>query len=266
VPATPEQHQEVDFEKEGEEADTEVQQNKKSSTVSLQQELRDLSANLKQVFDAVVTLTKQVNAPNILQESAGAQSVPDSVSGDSISFESVVPVYSGERLALCVGETDINLEHDSQFRHLSHQWNQAFERALWQGSKSLKPTDHHKVNVLSCVARVILLLQSRAKVSAEDRDYIEETIEIILAELEEIQVRLQFHPEVAKKISESLKSTTTSRRSRVCHIFGVPAASSELTSLVCRISPVFCNKANFPATESRNTDPDEVVRNVEYML
>jgi hypothetical protein len=30
-------------------------------------------------------------------------------------------VYSGERLALCVGETDINLEHDPQFRHLSHQ-------------------------------------------------------------------------------------------------------------------------------------------------
>jgi hypothetical protein len=38
----------------------------------------------------------------------------------------------------CVGEADINLEHDPQFRHLSHQWNQAFERALWEGSKSVK--------------------------------------------------------------------------------------------------------------------------------
>jgi hypothetical protein len=72
-------------------------------------------------------------------------------------------------------------------------------------------------------------------VSAEERDYIEETIEIILAELEEIQVRLQFHPEVAKKISESLKATATRCRSRVGHIFGVPAASSELTSLVVRV-------------------------------
>jgi hypothetical protein len=72
-------------------------------------------------------------------------------------------------------------------------------------------------------------------VSAEERDCIEETIEIILAELEEIQVRLQFHPEVAKKISESLKTTAASRRSRVGHIFGVPAASSELTSLVVRV-------------------------------
>ena len=60
---------------------------------------------------------------------------------------------------------------------------------------------------MSCASRAILLLQSRAKVSAEERDCIEETIEIILAELEEIQVRLQFHPEVAKKISESLKTT-----------------------------------------------------------
>ncbi len=72
-------------------------------------------------------LTKQVNAPSILQEAAGAQSAPGSVSGDSISSESAVPVYSGERLALCVGEADINLEHDPHFRHLSHQWNQAFE-------------------------------------------------------------------------------------------------------------------------------------------
>ena len=40
---------------------------------------------------------------------------------------------------------------------------------------------------------------------------------------------------MVKKISESLKSTTSSRRSRVGHIFGVPAASSELTSLVCRV-------------------------------
>jgi hypothetical protein len=49
VPATPEQHQEVDFEEEGgEEADTEDQQDEKASVVSLQQEVRDLSAKLNQ--------------------------------------------------------------------------------------------------------------------------------------------------------------------------------------------------------------------------
>ncbi len=97
--------------------------------------------------------------------------------------------------------------------------------------------------MLSSVVRVILLLQSRAKVSAEERDCIEETIEIILAELEEIQVRLQFHPEVVKKISESLKATTASRRSRVGHIFGVPTASSELTSLVCHVQEKLAEEA-----------------------
>ncbi len=107
----------------------------------------------------------------------------------------------------------------------------------------MKPTDRHQVNVLSYVTRDILLLQSRAKVSSEERDCIEETIEIILEELEEIQVRLQFHPEVAKKISESLKTTTGSRRSSVGHIFGVPAASSELTSLVCRVQEKFAEEA-----------------------
>jgi hypothetical protein len=80
-------------------------------------------------------------------------------------------------------------------------------------------------------------------VSAEERDCIEETIEIILAEFEEIQVRLQFHPEVAKKISEILKTTTDSHRSRVGHVFGVPAPSSELTSLVCRVQEKLAEEA-----------------------
>ncbi len=78
------------------------------------------------------------------------------MSGDINSSESEVLVYSGDRLALCVGETDINLEHDPQFRHLSHQWNQVFEWTLREGSKNVKPTDRHKTNVLSCVARAIL--------------------------------------------------------------------------------------------------------------
>jgi hypothetical protein len=40
---------------------------------------------------------------------------------------------------------------------------------------------------------------------------------------------------VAKKIDESLKVTVDSRQSHVGHFFGIPAASSELTSLVCRV-------------------------------
>ena len=105
--ASPEQHQEVDFEEEGEEVEEEDQQDEQASNNSLQKEVKDLSAKLNQVLGAVEKLTKQVNAPSILQEAAGAQSAPDSVSGDSLSSESTIPVYSGERLALCVGEADI---------------------------------------------------------------------------------------------------------------------------------------------------------------
>ena len=84
-------------------------------------------------------------------------------------------------------------------------------------------TDRHDANVISCVARDILLLQSRSKLSDEERDYIEETIEIILAEFEELQVRIQFRedPDVAKKISDSLQATAGSRRTRVGHITGI---------------------------------------------
>jgi hypothetical protein len=60
----------VDFEEEGEEADAEDQQDKKDSAVYLQQEVRDLSVKLNQVLGTVVKLTKQVNAPSILQEAA----------------------------------------------------------------------------------------------------------------------------------------------------------------------------------------------------
>ena len=154
-------------------------------------------------------------------------------------------MYSGDRLALCVGEADRNLENDPKLRHLSHQWSQVFEQAFRSGSKTVKLTDRHDANVLSCVSRVILLLQSRAKLSVEERDYIEETIEIILAGFEELQVRIQFRedPDVAKKFFDSLKTTAASRRTRVGHITGIPAASSDLTSLVCRVQEKLAEEA-----------------------
>jgi hypothetical protein len=80
VPVTPEQHQEVGFEEEGK-------------------------------VDKTSEHTQ--HPPGSSRCGIGS----DSVSGDSISSESVVPVYSGECLALCVVESDINLEHDPQFRH-----------------------------------------------------------------------------------------------------------------------------------------------------
>jgi hypothetical protein len=146
--ATPEQHQDVDLHEEGDETGTEDHQDEQVSTVSLQKEVKDLSA----------------------------KPVPDSVSDDNNSSESAVPVYSGDRLALCVGEADINLKYDPQFRHLSHQWNQEFERTLREGSKSVKPTDRHKANV-SCVARtssfcsLVLSYLPRIVIASRRRDY-----------------------------------------------------------------------------------------------
>jgi hypothetical protein len=90
--------------------------------------------------------------------SDGADSALVSVSGDSLSSDTTVPVYSGDRLALCVEETDRNLENDPELRHLSHQWNQVFAEVFRSGSKTVKLTDRHDSNVLSCVTRVILLL------------------------------------------------------------------------------------------------------------
>jgi hypothetical protein len=58
VPVTPEQHQEVDFEEEGEETDTDDQQDDQVSSVSLQKEVKDLSVKLNQVFGVVTKLTK----------------------------------------------------------------------------------------------------------------------------------------------------------------------------------------------------------------
>ena len=156
--ATPAQYQGVEYEEEGGETDVEDHEDEEVSTVSLQKEVKDLSAKLSQVLGTVAKLTKQVNAPSILQEAAGADSAPGSVSGDSLSSDTTVPVYSGDRLALCVGEADRNLENDPKLRHLSHQWNQVFAEAFRSGSKTVNLTDRHDANVLSCVVRVILLL------------------------------------------------------------------------------------------------------------
>ncbi len=92
----------MDFDEEGEKTEEKDQQDDQVSVVSLQKEVKDLSANLNQVLGAVAKLTKQTSAPGILKESADAQSAPDRASGDSISSESAVPVYSGDRLALFV--------------------------------------------------------------------------------------------------------------------------------------------------------------------
>jgi hypothetical protein len=155
VSVTSEQHEDVGHEEESGGFYVEDQEDEQDS---LKREVKDLSSTLNQVIGEMAKLTKQTSAPGILQEEVGAQSTPINVSGDSDSSESVVPVYSGDRLALCVGREDINLEHEPQFRHLSHQWNHAFERTLWEGSASVKPTDRHNTNVSSCVTLSILLL------------------------------------------------------------------------------------------------------------
>ncbi len=83
--ATPEQHQDVDLHEEGDEAGAEDHHDEQVSSVSLQKEVKDLSAKLNQVPGAVAKLTKQTSTPGILQEAADAQSSPGSVSGDSNS-------------------------------------------------------------------------------------------------------------------------------------------------------------------------------------
>ena len=53
APVTPEQHQEVDFDEEGEETGVEDQQDEQVSVVSLQKEVKDLSTKLNQVLGTV---------------------------------------------------------------------------------------------------------------------------------------------------------------------------------------------------------------------
>jgi hypothetical protein len=53
APVTPEHHQEVDFDEEGEETGVEDQQDEQVSVVSLQKEVKDLSTKLNQVLGAV---------------------------------------------------------------------------------------------------------------------------------------------------------------------------------------------------------------------
>ena len=65
---TPAQHQEVEYEEEGGETDVEDHEDEEVSTVSLQKEVKDLFGKLSQVLGEVVKLTKEVNAPSILQE------------------------------------------------------------------------------------------------------------------------------------------------------------------------------------------------------
>jgi hypothetical protein len=143
VPATPEQCQEVAHEEESGGSDVGDQEDENDS---LKKKVKDLSVKLNQVISAVAKLTQQTSVPGILQEAAGAQSTPGSVSGDSISSESAVPVYSGVRLALCVGEADINLKQlcakhqiDTSSRKQKETHN-SMHRAVKGGRSANSPT------------------------------------------------------------------------------------------------------------------------------
>jgi hypothetical protein len=143
VPATPEQCQEVAHEEKSGGSDVGDQEDENDS---LKKEVKDLSVKLNQVISVVAKLTQQTSAPGILQEGAGAQSAPGSVIGDSISSESEVPVYSGDRLALCVGEADTNLKQlcakhqiDTSSRKEKETRNAA-QRAAKGGRSANRPT------------------------------------------------------------------------------------------------------------------------------
>jgi len=80
------QHQESG--EEGEESEVEDQQD---STVFLQKRVDNLDTKINKVLTVLGTLTKDSSASGILQEAAGVQSTPGSVSCESISAESVLP-------------------------------------------------------------------------------------------------------------------------------------------------------------------------------
>jgi hypothetical protein len=143
VPDTPEQRQEVAHEEKSGGSDVGDQEDENDS---LKKVVKDLSVKLNQVISAVANLTQQTSSAGINQEAAGAQSAPGSVSGDSISSESTVPVYSGDRLALCVGEADTNLKQlcakhqiDTSSRKQKEARNAA-QRAAKGGRSANRPT------------------------------------------------------------------------------------------------------------------------------
>ena len=168
----------------------------------------------------LVQLAKSVQRQpqaNAFQEPAvaGNVSITSSTGGETLPF------YTDEnlnRLAAVVGNASEEDQHDPKSRHTSPDW----KHNMITHAKSLQLSDNHHVNTYSCITLLLLHFYTHIR-DTNDRDDVDETIELVLDCFSDIQTRLQYPSDITVKVVVCVRTVKHMRNTDLGSIHGIPS-------------------------------------------
>ena len=163
---------------------------------------------------------------------SGPASSGSSTCGETLDFDDN-PNLS--YLVAVVGDPTRHAAHCTSTSHLSANWIQQIN------NKNLLPSDPRDANVLSCIYRLLLYFYPR--INGDEREHVDETVELILGVFAEIQARLEFQPDIAVQVIESVKTHRHLLTVGTGSIKGIPSALNELAALISRVQEKFTEEA-----------------------
>ena len=159
----------------------------------------------------------------------GPASTTSITSGEALDFQDDDNL---SRLTAVVGEASRHVVHCTCT--LSSVWIQKLDSPL---AKDLMSSDSRDANVLSCLSR--LLLHFYPRINTDEREHVDETVELILGVFAEIQARLQFKPDITDKVIESVKTQRHLFTADTDTIHGIPSVLSKVATLISRVQEKF---------------------------
>jgi hypothetical protein len=186
-----------------------------------------VAAILKQVAKIQKQLARWQPSASSDRSAAG----PASTTSSSTEEPQYYPDEHLNRLAAVVGNASVDSQHDPQSRHTSSAW----KASAGKYDNILPERDRIHINSYSCIACLLLHFYERVQ-DANERDCLDEAIQLVLDFFADIQTRLEYpsSPEIASKISQCVRATRHLQHAGLGSIQGIPSASPELTGLITR--------------------------------
>jgi hypothetical protein len=193
----------------------------------------DMASLQKQFAKLQKQFEREQNRQSTKPSASNDRAAAGPASTTSSSTEDM-PFYNEDslnRLAAVVGNASVDSQHDPQSRHTSSAW----KASSGKYDDILPERDRIHINSYSCIARLLLHFYERVQ-DANERECLDEAIQLVLDFFPDIQTRLQYpsSPEIASKISQCVRATRHLQNAGLGSIQGIPSASPELTGLITR--------------------------------
>jgi hypothetical protein len=228
------------------------------------------ATDMASIQKQLAKLQKQFEREQLRQSTKPSASHDRAAAGPASTTSSSIedmPFYhedSLNRLAAVVGNASVDSQHDPQSRHTSPAW----KANAGKYDNILSERDRIHINSYSCIARLLLHFYERVQ-DVNERDCLDEAIQLVLDFFADIQTRLQYpsSPDIASKISQCVRATRHLQQAGLGSIQGIPSASPELTGLITRFHEKIAEesfrsifKGGAKTSKASETDDYEVER------